>query len=72
MQSAEVEIHEGLLLLGGELEGFGGRRQDGLQLGEVAVEVADVRGLLDRRQERRLQLLGQQRLPVDGLPGFTE
>lgn len=67
MQGAEVEVREGRLLLGGEAEGLGGRRQDGLQAGELAVEVADVRRLFDGRQERRFHPLGEQGFPVDRL-----
>lgn len=69
MQGAEVKVCEGLLLLRREAEGFGRRRQDGLEAGELAVEVADVRGLLDRWQERRFYPLGQQGFPVDRLEG---
>lgn len=47
MQGAEVEVCEGVLLLGREAEGLGGRRQDRLESSEVAVEVADVHGLFD-------------------------
>lgn len=67
MQGAEVEVCEGGLLLGREAEGLGRRRQDWLQPRELAVEVADVRALLDGRQEGRRGRLGEQRFPVDGL-----
>lgn len=59
VQGAEVEVRKGRLLLGGEAEGLGGRRQDGLQSGELAVEVADVRRLFDGWQERWFYLLGE-------------
>lgn len=72
MHGAEVKVGEGPLLLGGEDEGLGGRRHDGLQARELAVEVADVHRLLDGRQEGRSHLLGQQRLPVDALQGGGE
>lgn len=67
MQGAEIEVCEGFLLLGREAEGLGGRRQDGLESSELAVEVADIHGLFDWRQERRFYFLGQQGFPVDGL-----
>lgn len=67
MQGAEVKVCEGFLLLGGEAEGLGGRRQDRLESSELAVKVADVHQLFDRRQERRFYFLGQQGFPVDGL-----
>lgn len=67
VQGAEVEVCKGCLLLGGEAEGLGGRRQDGLQSGELAVEVADVHQLFDGRQERWFYFLGQQGFPVDRL-----
>lgn len=67
MQGAEVEVCEGGLLLGREAEGLGRRRQHRLQPRELAVEVADVRALLDGRQEGRRGRLGEQRFPVDGL-----
>lgn len=72
VQGAEVKVCEGLLLLSRKAEGFGGRRQDGLEPGEVAVKVADVHGLFDRGQERRLEFLGQQSFPVNGLKHNTE
>lgn len=69
MQGAEVEVGEGLLLLCRQAEGLGRRRQDRLELSELAVEVADVPGFFDGRQERRLHSLGQQGFPVDSLDG---
>lgn len=64
MQGAEVKVGEGLLLLGREPAGRGGRRQDGLKAREVAVKVADVRRRLQGRQEGRRHLLGQEGVPV--------
>lgn len=54
MQSTEVKVCKSVLLLCREAEGLGGRRKDRLEASEVAVKVADIRGLLDRRHKRRL------------------
>lgn len=67
MQGAEVKVGKGFLLLSRKAEGLGGRRQDRLELSELAVEVADIHGLFDRRQERRFYFLGQQGFPVNSL-----
>lgn len=72
MKSAEVKVCKGLLLLRSEDEGFGWRREDRLQPSELAVEVADVHGLLDRWQEGRFYSLGQQGFPVDLLEKSPE
>lgn len=72
MQGAEVEVCKGFLLLGGEAEGFGGRRQDWLELGELTIEVADVHGLFDWRQERWCDFLGQQSFPINSLKETTK
>lgn len=47
VQGAEVEVGESFLLLSGEAEGLRRRRQDWLELSELAVEVADIYGLSD-------------------------
>lgn len=57
MQGAKVKVREHFLVLGREAEGLGGRRQGWLELSELAVEVADISGLLDRRQEGRRYFL---------------
>lgn len=67
MQGTKVKVCKGFLLLSGEAEGLGGRRQDWLESGELAVKVADIRGLLDQWQEGWCYFLRQQGFPVDGL-----
>lgn len=59
-----VKVKEEDLLVGGQRSGFPGRGQDRSLRGELLIEVADVVGALNGRNERWLHLLGQQPVPI--------
>lgn len=62
-----VKVAKHLLLVGGQVPGLPGRRQDGCLRGELVVKVADVLTTLDGRDKWRPDLLCQEGVPVDVL-----
>lgn len=63
----EVKVREDLLLLGREDARCPWQCQNRFEAGELLVEVADVPRCLDDGQERRLNFLGQESVPVHSL-----